>query len=93
LLVCWLRPRDTALPARPRTARSESAATTQAIARISADSVIANIDAYRNRKIEVEGLIIHVCGVDGRRMKLQTDHGAILKIVPADSLAAFDESF
>jgi hypothetical protein len=79
--------------ARPRAACSGSAPTTQAIARISADSLIANVDAYRDRKVEVEGLIIHVCGVDGRKMKLQTDHGAILKIVPADSLAAFDESF
>jgi hypothetical protein len=68
-------------------------ATDTALARVSADSLIADIDAYRDKKVEVEGLIIHVCGVDGRKMKLQTDHGAILKIVPADSLAAFDESF
>jgi hypothetical protein len=63
------------------------------LARVTADSLIESIDAYRDRKVEVEGLLIHVCGVDGRKMKLQTENGAILKIVPADSLAAFDESF
>jgi hypothetical protein len=41
----------------------------------------------------VEGIVVHVCGVDGRKMKLMTASGAIIKIVPRDSSGSFDTSF
>ncbi len=64
-----------------------------AFAKVPADSLVAHIDRYRDAGVEVEGLIVHVCGVDGRKMKLMTAGGAIIKIVPRDSSGGFDESF
>ena len=64
-----------------------------AFAKVPADSLVAHIDKYRDTGVEVEGLVVHVCGVDGRKMKLMTEGGAIIKIVPRDSSGSFDESF
>lgn len=65
----------------------------QEITKVVADSLIVNIDKYNGTKVETEGVIIHVCGVNGRKMKLKTESGEIIKIVPQDSLASFDKSF
>jgi hypothetical protein len=64
-----------------------------ASARVPADSLVAHIDRYRDARVEVEGLVVHICGVDGRKMKLVTAGGAIIKIVPRDSSGSFDRSF
>ena len=64
-----------------------------AFTRLPADSLVANIGKYRDTGVEVEGLVVHVCGMDGRKMKLMTAGGAIVKIVPRDSSGSFDESF
>ena len=64
-----------------------------AFTRLPADSLVAHIDRYRDTGVEVEGLVVHICGVDGRKMKLMTAGGAIVKIVPRDSSGGFDESF
>jgi len=64
-----------------------------AFTKVPADSLVAHIDKYRDARVEVEGLVVHVCGVDGKKMKLMTESGAIIKIVPRDSSDSFDESF
>ena len=69
------------------------ALTSPAFAKVPADSLAANIDRYRDTGVEVEGLVVHVCGVDGRKMKLMTENRAIIKIVPRDSSESFDSSF
>lgn len=61
--------------------------------RISADSLVSQIDKYNNVKVELEGVIVHICGVNGKKMKLETESGSIIKIVPKDSLLCFDTSF
>jgi hypothetical protein len=65
----------------------------QEITEVCADSLVVNIDKYCNTKVEIEGIIIHICSVNGRKMKLKTESGAIIKIVPQDSLNSFDKSF
>ncbi|NOU20004.1 MAG: hypothetical protein HOO91_20795 [Bacteroidales bacterium] len=61
--------------------------------KISADSLIVRIDKYRNTEVEVEGLIIYVCSFNGKKLKLETKNGEIIKIVPKDTLASFDTTF
>lgn len=46
-----------------------------------ADELVKNADKYEGRKVEVFGCIAHVCGVDGRKMKMKTPGGEIIKIV------------
>lgn len=58
-----------------------------------ADSLVVNIEKYSNVTVAVEGVIVHLCGVDGKKMKLMTESGAVIKIVPIDTLASFDEAF
>jgi len=66
--------------------------TIKTIAKVDADSLIVNIEKYGNTKVEVEGKIIHICGVDQKKMKLKTNNGGIIKIVAKDS-SAFDKSY
>ena len=70
-----------------------NALTSPVFTKVSADSLVANIDKYHDTKVEEEGLVVHICGVDGRKMKLMTEGGAIIKIVPRDSSDSFDKSF
>jgi len=70
-----------------------NALTSQVVTKVSADSLVASIDKYHDTRVEVEGLVVHVCGVDGKKMKLMTESGAIIKIVPRDSSDSFDKSF
>ncbi|RPH29189.1 MAG: hypothetical protein EHM93_17660 [Bacteroidales bacterium] len=67
--------------------------TSQVFTLVSADSLIERIDKYHNKKVEAEGLIIHVCSFNGKKLKLKTNNGAIIKIVAQDSLFRFDTSF
>jgi hypothetical protein len=67
--------------------------TNQSIEKVNADILLNNIENYSNRKIEIEGYIVHVCGVDGMKMKLKTENGEIIKIVPFDSTLKFDGSY
>ncbi len=64
----------------------------QRITRINADSLITNIEKYRDTEVEIEGIIIHVCGVNWDKLKLETENGAIIKIVSRDTLHHFDKS-
>jgi hypothetical protein len=63
------------------------------VEQINADSLTNNIDKYSNKNIEIEGIIVHICGVDGKKMKLKTKGGEIIKIVPSDSTSRFDKVY
>jgi hypothetical protein len=58
---------------------------------VPADSLIVNIDNYVNTKVETEGLIAHVCGVDRKKMKLMTESGEVIVIISQDT-TSFDYS-
>lgn len=57
---------------------------------VSVDNLVAKADQYENKKVEIIGLIVHMCGVDGHKMKLKSPSGEILKIVPSDLGESFD---
>lgn len=61
----------------------------QSYTKTSADSIVANIETFINTPVSIEGQIIHICGVDARKMKLKSAMGAIIEIVSADSLTRF----
>jgi hypothetical protein len=58
---------------------------------VPADSLIVNIDNYVNTKVETEGFIAHICGVDRKKMKLITESGEVIVIIPQDT-TRFDYS-
>ena len=60
------------------------------IKEVNADDLVENIDAYIDSRLVTEGTIVHICSVDGKKMKLRTDNGAIIKIVPFDLAEKFD---
>jgi len=61
--------------------------------KLSVDDLIAKADQFQNKKVEVIGLIVHMCGVDAKKMKLKSPSGAIIKIVPQNPDEAFDTAF
>ena len=58
---------------------------------VSADSLIVNIDKYVKRRVKTEGFIAHICGVDGKKMKLMSDSGEVIVILSRDN-NRFDSS-
>jgi hypothetical protein len=62
----------------------------QTVIVVDSDSLVAGIDRYAGRKIETCGTIIHVCGVDGKKMKLRTAGDFKIKVVPGEGMSAFD---
>ena len=57
---------------------------------LSIDQLVAQADSLEGKKVEVIGLVAHMCGVDGHKMKLKSPSGAILKIVPNNPKDSFD---
>lgn len=60
---------------------------------INADTLINHIEKYAGKNIKTEGCIVHVCGVDGKKMKLRTQNGGIIKIISSDSALQFDRHY
>ena len=58
---------------------------------VSADNLIVNIDKYAKRTVRTEGFIAHICGVNGKKMKLMSDSGEVIVILPHDN-SSFDLS-
>lgn len=59
---------------------------------VNADSLLINVHQFEGELIETEATVAHVCGVEFKKMKLRTDSGAIIKLIPADSTDTFDKS-
>ena len=60
------------------------------IQKVQADSLVHHVDVYKGTLVETKGVIRHICGVDKRKMKLQSEGGRYIKIVPADTATCFD---
>lgn len=60
--------------------------------RIESDILIDNHDRYLNKRVETEGVIVHICSVDGKKMKFRADNGAIIKIVSSTQGHSFKKS-
>ena len=58
---------------------------------VDSDSMVARIDMYAGRRVETSGTIIHVCGVDGKKMRLRTAGNSRIKIVPGAGMPSFDK--
>jgi len=58
-----------------------------------ADTLIKNSSAYNNKQVSTKGYIAHICGVDGKKMKLMTASGGIIKLVPKNPEDKFDWNF
>lgn len=60
--------------------------------KVNSDSLVQNIGKYLNTKVQIEGMIAHVCAMHGKKMKLRTNDGGFIKIVTKDSVSGFDKS-
>lgn len=60
------------------------------VEKVPADSVAAHASRYVGKTVEVEGTVAHMCGVDGKKMKIKTVGGAELKVIPSATLYDFD---
>ena len=65
----------------------------QSFIRINADSLIAHPDLYTGKAIEIEGVALHICGVDHKKLKLKTKNGRIIKLIPGDTSVHFNNTF
>lgn len=64
----------------------------QVVTPVKADSLIVNIHQFDSKLVETQGTVAHVCGVDFQKIKLKTENGEIIKVVPSDSTETFDKS-
>lgn len=61
--------------------------------KVAIDSLVNNADQYANKAIEVEGMAVHYCGANNKKLKLKSENGAVLKVVPANLLVPFHNKF
>ncbi|MDE5423362.1 hypothetical protein L3073_14170 [Ancylomarina sp. DW003] len=57
---------------------------------VSIDKLVNNGNQFENKRVEIIGLVDHLCGVDGHKMKLKAASGAVLKVVPNNLTDCFD---
>ena len=55
--------------------------------------LVNEAEKYLNKTIRISGKILHICGVTGKKMKLQTSQGVIVKVLRRNSSTAFDKSY
>lgn len=65
----------------------------QTIPIVTTDSLAHNLSLFEGKKISIEGKIIHVCPVEGRKMKLLGDGRQIVKIILPDLTEHFEDSW
>lgn len=68
---------------------SISSAQTITYEKVSADQLVKNSQLYENKYVETMGIIAHVCGVDGKKMKLKSPQGNVIKIIAGKGLTPF----
>ena len=59
---------------------------------LSIEELVKNADQFENKKVKVIGLVAHICGVDGKKMKIKSPSGAIVKVVTNSSEEIFDSA-
>jgi hypothetical protein len=59
---------------------------------ISIDKLISKAAQFEGKQVEIIGLVDHMCGVDGTKIKLKSTSGAVLKVVPNDPNGSFDSN-
>lgn len=59
---------------------------------VNADNVISEPQKYLGTEILTEGKVVHICGVDYRKIKLKTESGEIIKVIPRDPLFKYDKA-
>jgi hypothetical protein len=57
-----------------------------------ADSIILDAQKYQGTEVITEGKVVHICGVDYRKIKLKTERGGIIKVIPGDPLFKYDKT-
>ncbi|MCL2289901.1 MAG: hypothetical protein FWC34_04255 [Bacteroidetes bacterium] len=60
---------------------------------VEAKDIIEQLEIYIGKTIETEGKIVHVCGVDKKKMKLFVEDVGSINIIPEDAETAFDYNF
>jgi len=60
---------------------------------VEAKDLIERVEEYISKTIETEGKIVHVCGVDKKKMKLFVEGIGAINIIPEDADTAFDYNF
>jgi hypothetical protein len=60
---------------------------------LDADTLFRNYEAYLWRSVSIEGDVVHICPVNGKKLKLKTPQGHFIKVV-ADGVGIerFDET-
>ena len=66
-------------PAPPQK-KSDPTRPTEKVAVLGVDALIAGVDAYAGSRVSVEGVVVHVCPVDGKKMKLKGDGGGTVHV-------------
>ncbi len=61
-------------------------------AKVSIDELINKADQFENKKVEIIGIVDHMCGVNGKKFKLKSTSGSVLKVVPKDLNVSFDSN-
>ena len=72
---------STALFVAPALAYCRNAETN--VENVDADELVKNIESYVGKNVSIVGEAIHVCPVKGRKLKLKTAEGNIIKVTPA----------
>ncbi|MCL2027212.1 MAG: hypothetical protein FWG79_01875 [Bacteroidales bacterium] len=57
---------------------------------VDAKEIIEQVELYIGKTVETEGKIVHVCGVDKKKMRLYLEDVGSIKIVSEDPNAEFD---
>ncbi|NOU60160.1 hypothetical protein [Marinifilum caeruleilacunae] len=57
---------------------------------VALDQLIEDVEYFEGKRIETEGLAVHFCGAEEKKLKLKSANGSIVKVVPDNILVQFN---
>lgn len=61
--------------------------------KLSLDKLVNGAEQFEGKRIETEGMAVHFCGAGKKKLKLKSEEGSVVKVIPSNSLLHFSARY
>ncbi|WP_133249980.1 hypothetical protein [Marinifilum breve] len=57
--------------------------------KISIDKLVNSAEQFEGKRVETQGMAVHFCGAGKKKLKLKSENGSVVKVIPSNLLLHF----
>ncbi|WP_282016115.1 hypothetical protein [Marinifilum flexuosum] len=61
--------------------------------KLSLDKLVNGAEQFEGKRIETEGMAVHFCGAGKKKLKLKSEEGLVVKVIPSNLLLHFSAKY